>query len=75
MKTPLALMIASALALTACQKPAETAEAPPSAESPAATNPFFAASKLQDQTPDFSAIKDSDFAPAAPRPNAHWMGA
>lgn len=64
MKTPLALMIASALALAACQKPAETAEAAPSAEAPAAANPFFAVSTLQDQTPNFSAIKDSDFAPA-----------
>ena len=63
----LALMIAAALAATACNKPTEApADATPAVEVAAvdAANPLFQASSLQDQAPDFSRIKDEHFAPA-----------
>lgn len=63
MKHRLALMIAAALAATACQKPAE-APAAAGIEAAQAANPFFQASPLPYGTPDFAAIRDEHFRPA-----------
>ncbi|MGL6289966.1 MAG: dipeptidyl carboxypeptidase II, partial [Silanimonas sp.] len=69
----LAMTIAAALATTACNKPAETpaADAAPNASAAPADasaqnigNPFSQPSPLQDQAPDFTAIKDEHFKPA-----------
>lgn len=67
-------MIASVLAITACSKapessPESSAVLAPKSDAaakaaPIASNPFFAASRLQDQAPDFTAIKDEHYAPA-----------
>ena len=66
MKRPLAAMIAASLALSAAPAPvaARTAPPPPSAVTTPAANPLLAKSPLQDQAPDFSAIRDEHYRPA-----------
>ena len=72
-KQRLALMISAALAMTACTttpmtKPAMTEDAPaaaPVVAAPvAAVNPFFAASSLYLQAPEWDKIKDEHYMPA-----------
>jgi len=61
------MIVAAALAATACNKPAEAPvadAAPADAAAINAGNPFFQPSALQDQAPDFTQIKDEHFAPA-----------
>lgn len=61
------MIIAAALAATACNKPAEAPAAdaaPAEAAAVNAANPFFQPSALQYLAPDFAAIKDEHYAPA-----------
>jgi peptidyl-dipeptidase Dcp len=63
----LAMIIAAALAATACNKPAEAPAAdaaPAEAAAVNAANPFFQPSALQYLAPDFAAIQDEHYAPA-----------
>lgn len=61
------MIVAAALAATACTKPAEAPvadAAPADAAAVNAGNPFFQASTLPYQAPDFAAIKDEHYKPA-----------
>ena len=61
------MIVAAALAATACNKPAEAPAAdaaPAEAAAVNATNPFFQPSALQYLAPDFAAIKDEHYGPA-----------
>jgi peptidyl-dipeptidase Dcp len=71
MKRSLSVLLASGLALAACTQNTTQPAAAPAPSTPtaastatAASNPFFAASTLPFQAPDFSRIKDSDYQPA-----------
>jgi peptidyl-dipeptidase Dcp len=52
------------IALAACAQAPQKSEAPKTAATPAAVNPFFNASPLQYQAPPFDKIHDSDYMPA-----------
>ena len=76
-KTILASLIGATLAITGCseQAPTQTSETAPAAESAtmAAENPFFQASSLQYQAPDFRLISDEHFLPAFERGMAEHL--
>lgn len=76
-KTILASLIGATLAITGCseQAPTQTSETAPAAESAtmAAENPFFQASSLQYQAPDFRLISDEHFLPAFERGMAEQL--
>ncbi|MFU8785173.1 M3 family metallopeptidase [Aliidiomarina sp.] len=76
-KTILASLIGATLAITGCseQAPTQTSETAPAAESAtmAVENPFFQASSLQYQAPDFRLIRDEHFLPAIERGMAEQL--
>ena len=76
-KTILASLIGASIAITGCseQAPTQTSETAPAAESAtmAAENPFFQASSLQYQAPDFRLIRDEHFLPAIERGMAEQL--
>lgn len=76
-KTILASLIGASIAITGCseQTPTQTNETAPAAESAtmAAENPFFQASSLQYQAPDFRLIRDEHFLPAIERGMAEQL--